>query len=249
MLLRPNVRQHLLLQNPRRITDAIVLRHVPRRSPPPDEVQRHLLLLYDERFLQRGAEEVHHLPVCEVVHDVLDDVPVGHVSQRAEDDDHGNVRSDVRQGAANLIPFDTSLSSLLVHLNVQRGRWSRAILHLRSRFDHPREFRGLFLFKGVDMVITHAFLRDNYFLTAIDDEVSPLIVNALPQIGQLSIVFIGQNAKERTEHDGNVSQKFLTGLFGGDGSAHIFGRITDVAIRPDAVFVHGNIHVKGCGVR
>mmetsp|Transcript_22840 Transcript_22840/g.55057 ORF Transcript_22840/g.55057 Transcript_22840/m.55057 type:complete len:286 (-) Transcript_22840:1140-1997(-) len=63
VLLRADVGQDLLLQYPRRVPYAIVLRDIACGSPPSNEIERHLLLLDDEGFLEGGTEEVHHLPV------------------------------------------------------------------------------------------------------------------------------------------------------------------------------------------
>mmetsp|Transcript_52108 Transcript_52108/g.110741 ORF Transcript_52108/g.110741 Transcript_52108/m.110741 type:complete len:312 (-) Transcript_52108:640-1575(-) len=245
VFLGPHVRKHLLLQYPCRVPDAIVLRDVLRRSPPPYEVQRYLLLLYHERLLEGRPEEVHHLPVREVVHHVLDDVAVGDVPQRAEYNHHGDVGANVRKGGSDLIPLDGPLPPLLVHLYVQRGGGPRGVFHLRSRLDDPRELGRLLLAEGVDVVVAHPLLRHDDLLASVDHEVPPLVVDALPQVSELGVVLIAQDAEEGTEHDGDVAQELLAGLLRGDGASHVLGGVAHVGVASHAVLVHGHIHVEG----
>ena len=49
-----DVRQHLLLKNLPSVLDSLLLRHTRARSTRPDEVERDVLLLYDEGLVEGG---------------------------------------------------------------------------------------------------------------------------------------------------------------------------------------------------
>ena len=99
----------------------LLLGDVLRAPPLPNVVKRHLLLLYDERLLQARPEQVHHLPVHEVVDDVLDDGPVVGGAKGPEDYDDRHLDSDVGQGGADLVALDARAAALIMHLKVQGG--------------------------------------------------------------------------------------------------------------------------------
>mmetsp|Transcript_5657 Transcript_5657/g.11878 ORF Transcript_5657/g.11878 Transcript_5657/m.11878 type:complete len:546 (-) Transcript_5657:105-1742(-) len=267
--LRADVRQHLLLQDTGRVSDPIVLGDVLGAASSSNKIQRHVLPLDDEGLLERGPEDVHHLPVRQVVHDQLDDVAIRHVPKRAEHHHDGHVRTDVRQRRPDLVALHravlgaaSALPSLVVHLDVQRGGGTGRILHLGPRLDHPRKFTRVLLFEGVHVVVRHALLRHDHFFRAVDDEVSALVVDALAQIGQLRVVLVAQHAEETPKHDGHVPQELLRSLLGHDtlpqlildGALHalllplpllVLG--IRVGILP--VLVHRHVHVQRRRIR
>mmetsp|Transcript_23656 Transcript_23656/g.48975 ORF Transcript_23656/g.48975 Transcript_23656/m.48975 type:complete len:275 (+) Transcript_23656:2672-3496(+) len=245
MLLCPNMWQNLLLQNARCITNTIILCHIPRRSSSPDEVQGHFLLLNHKRLLQTRTKQIHHLPISQIIHHMLDNISIRHISQRPKNNHHRDIRPNIRQGTPNLITFNRSLPPLLIHLNIQSRSRPRRILHLRPRLDYPRELGRLLLLERIHVIVRHTLLSHDHLLRAVDDEIPPLIVNTLSQIRQLCIVLITQNAKQRTQHDGNISQKLLSRLFRAQSLSHILRRIGHIDIVPHPIFVHGHIHVKG----
>ena len=55
----------------------------------------YILVLDWEGFFNGGSQSFHHLRVLKVVHDVLQDVLVGHKAERSEEDQDGDVGADV----------------------------------------------------------------------------------------------------------------------------------------------------------
>mmetsp|Transcript_29662 Transcript_29662/g.73493 ORF Transcript_29662/g.73493 Transcript_29662/m.73493 type:complete len:317 (-) Transcript_29662:989-1939(-) len=96
VLVHSHVRQQLLLQDLLCVLDALVPRHTHRAAALPNEIQRHRLGLNDKCLLNGRPQQLHHLVVPEVVHDMLQDVLICHEAQRAEHHKHGDVCADVR---------------------------------------------------------------------------------------------------------------------------------------------------------
>eukprot|EP00958_Prasinococcus_capsulatus_P024156 scaffold3740_cov322-Prasinococcus_capsulatus_cf.AAC.2 len=100
----PDVRQELLGQDLASVLEALLPSHPDGRATLSDEVQGHFLALDDEGLFKRWAQEVDHLGVIEVVHNVFQDVLVGHKPERAEHHHDGDLAANVRDRHPDELP-------------------------------------------------------------------------------------------------------------------------------------------------
>ena len=246
-----DVRQDFLLQNTTGISNSIVLGNISGRTTSSNKIEGHILTLNDKGFFQRRSKEIHHFSVGQIVDNVFDDIPIGNVPQSPKDNDDGNIGPNIGQRRSNLVAFQRPPSTpLLVHLQIQGTDGSSGSFDLRSRFNDPTEFGGLLLFKGVDVIVTETLLGNHDFFGSVNDKVSTLIVDAFSEIAEIGIVLVTQDTKQTPEHNGNVSQKFLLGVFGSERLAHQIGtgRIHNVDFFGTRVLVHRHIHIKRSAV-
>jgi hypothetical protein len=90
------------------------------------------------------------------------------------------------------------------HPHEQRADWPVARLRLRPQLRHVRELVRLALLEDVHVVAAHLLLGNEHFLAPVDDEVAPLVVRALAQLGQLLVGELVQGAVAGPEHDGHL---------------------------------------------
>jgi len=155
----PHVRQQLLVQDVARKGNPLGARGARRARALADVVERRLLGLHRERFLDRRAQGVEHLGVGGVVHDVFNDVAVRRQPQRAERDDDRHIRFRVGQRHAQRLPAARPRARELAHRDGGLGL-DRA-LGRRPALGRPGVFGGG-LFEDVAMVVGHALLCDEH---------------------------------------------------------------------------------------
>ena len=208
VLVDADVGEELLLENLLGVLDALRPGHPHRATTLADEVQRHLLRLNHLSLLDGVAEQLHHLVILEIVHEVLQDVLVRDEPERPEHHEEGNLCSDVRDGDAD----DTRLvlgARRVAEPCHARARRPRAALRGGSALGDPHVLTGLPLLKDVDVVGAHLLLRDEHLLGAVDDEVAALIVRALAELGELLVRVVVEGAVLRPEHDGHLAEEHL----------------------------------------
>mmetsp|Transcript_112575 Transcript_112575/g.323553 ORF Transcript_112575/g.323553 Transcript_112575/m.323553 type:complete len:119 (-) Transcript_112575:382-738(-) len=118
MLFGSDMRQDFLLQNTLGITNTIILCHISCTSTTSNKVQCYFLTLDDKCLFQTWTEEIHHFSIGQIVDHMFDNVTIGHVSQGPENDNHRYISSNVGKGTADLISFNGTTTTFLIHLNV-----------------------------------------------------------------------------------------------------------------------------------
>jgi hypothetical protein len=190
------------------------LKHIERRTLPrcssstlglpssTDKVQRGVPILDGKRLLDAWPEHFEHRRVIRVETDVAKDISVRDDSERAKDDNNGNVHLDVGQ----LDVEDRAGSRTARCSGVQSD------LHLAdppgplevARHGGVEGERGLFL-EDVDLVESHTLLGDEDLLRTLDDEVAARVVWALAELVEMFGGQVMQQTEVRPSHDWNLS--------------------------------------------
>mmetsp|Transcript_16479 Transcript_16479/g.64296 ORF Transcript_16479/g.64296 Transcript_16479/m.64296 type:complete len:1268 (+) Transcript_16479:614-4417(+) len=215
VLVDAHVRQHLLEQLVHGHAHTPLLRQLLSLwQTGANEVQRQLLLLDHLCLAEARPHQLHHRSVREVVHNVLEDVLVCHVVERAEDEDDRHLLADV--GHLRLDSSATRAALALEHLHVHGGRRLAACLRARADLRDVRVLGGSLLLEHVHTVRAHLLLGYQHLLGAVDDEVAALVVGALSVLRELVVRRVAQSAVLRPHHDGDLSDEhLLVNLCGG----------------------------------
>ena len=219
-----DVGQHLLLQNFLGVLDPLLLGDSGPGAPGTDEIQGDVLLLNDKGLVEGGLHHLHQLGVVEVVDDVLEDVSVGHETQRPEHDHDGNLLLDVGEDRHDPLADRALLyvvASLGQHVDPQRARRSGGVLEARPDLGLVRVL-GVFHGEHVDGVGGHLLLRDENLLGPVDDEVAARIQRALVQLRQISVSHATEETVRGAQHDGDLANEGL-GVLSLDGFLSVFG--------------------------
>ena len=84
--------------------------------------------------------------------------------------------------------------------------WFVRVFSLRTDLSNPRELGWWLFFEHIDLVVAHALLSHNDFLTTIDDEVPTLVISAILAIfDSLVLIEILQLAKITAQHDWHLA--------------------------------------------
>ena len=239
IFINPDVREELLLQNLPGVLDALISGHPHGAATLADEIQRHLLGLDHLRLLDGRAEEVHHLVVAKVVHNVLEDILVCHEAERAEHHEQGNLRADIRKSDANHAGLALGAGGVHQPRHAARRRPGTA-LRRRSALRHPHVLARLALLEDVHVVGAHLLLRDENLLGSVDDEVAALVVGALAELGELLVRVVVQRAVLGAKHDGHLADENLIDLL------HLLGLVFGGGHGGDR-FRHVDVEGRGVG--
>ncbi|GIX64653.1 uncharacterized protein BcabD6B2_40880 [Babesia caballi] len=208
--LRAHVRQQVLPQQVPRVLNPGVQRRAHRGPTLPDEVEADLLRGVVRRLLQRRPHQREHLLVLEVVHNPLQNVPVGDAAERPEQDCDGDVGLEVGQGRHELAvrleaaPRDAQRR---LHHDAE-GRRALRELRLRPHLGHQAVLGRLLLLEDVYVVVRHPLLPDEHPLPPVDDEVPPLVKGALAHVRQVVLADALRPAVRRLEHHRDPPQPY-----------------------------------------
>lgn len=153
----------------------------------------HLSVLNGKGVLETRLEHLKEFRVVSIVTDVVENVLVGDDVERTEDDNDGNVVTDVGKGSLDRrstlqnrvgsVNFEvrgreeTHLTLVTSHhLDLHRADRLASLLYGTTDLGEEGDGRGLRLCEDVDAVGGHPLLRNEYLLTSIDDKVSSLCV-------------------------------------------------------------------------